>query len=123
MACARSSRMLACCCRFTGDTPRIGQKGLNEYWFPPDSPPTQITKLVVTPQSIGGDGQIAHVWGTDEVAWTTVQNGKTTSASHKICPRIRSRFGERKRRVASSGNLVCMDCVMKWASVATASTN
>ena len=39
-----------------GDKPRIGQKGLNEYWFPPDGPPTKITKLVVTPQSIGGDG-------------------------------------------------------------------
>jgi uncharacterized protein (TIGR02246 family) len=66
-----------------GDTPRIGQKGLNEYWFAPGAPPTQITKLVVTLQSIGGDGQIAYVWGTDEVAWTTVQNGKTTSSSHK----------------------------------------
>ena len=44
-----------------GDTPRIGQKGLNEYWFPPNSPATQITKLVVTPQRIGGDGQIAYV--------------------------------------------------------------
>jgi len=39
--------------------------------------------LIVTPQSIGGDGQIAYVWGTDEVAWTTAQNGKTTSSSHK----------------------------------------
>jgi len=66
-----------------GDKPRIGQKGLNEYWFSPDAPLTQITKLVVTPQNIGGDGEIAYVWGTDEVAWTTVQNGKTTSASHK----------------------------------------
>jgi uncharacterized protein (TIGR02246 family) len=66
-----------------GDKPRIGQEGLNEYWFPPDAPPTKITKLVVTPQSIGGDGQTAYVWGTHEVAWTTVQDGKTTSASHK----------------------------------------
>src|SRR5215813_3345943 len=66
-----------------GDKPRIGQKGLNEFWFPPDAPPTKITKLVVTPQSISGDGQIAYVWGTDEVAWTTEQNGKTISASHK----------------------------------------
>jgi uncharacterized protein (TIGR02246 family) len=65
-----------------GDIPRIGQKGLNEYWFPPNAPSTQITKLVVTPQSIGGDGQIAYAWGKDEVAWTTTQNGKTTSASH-----------------------------------------
>lgn len=66
-----------------GDTPRIGQEGLNEFWFPPNAPPSQITKLVVVPQSIGGDGQIAYVWGTDEVAWTTTQNGKSTSASHK----------------------------------------
>jgi ketosteroid isomerase-like protein len=65
------------------DKPRIGQTGLNEFWFPPGAPPTQITKLVVTPQSIGGDGQIAYVWGTDEVAWTTVQDGKTTHAAHK----------------------------------------
>src|SRR5271169_698771 len=61
-----------------GDKPRIGQKGLNEYWFPPNAPSTQITKLAVTPQSIGGDGEIAYVWGTDEVAWTTFQAGKTT---------------------------------------------
>lgn len=66
-----------------GDKPRVGQKGLNEYWFPPDAPPTTISKLVVTPQSIGGDGEIAYVWGTDEVAWTMQQNGKASSAAHK----------------------------------------
>jgi uncharacterized protein (TIGR02246 family) len=64
-------------------TPRVGQKGLNEFWFPPDAPSTQITKLIVTPENIGGDGQIAFAWGTDEVAWTTVQNGQTTYSSHK----------------------------------------
>lgn len=64
------------------DVPRIGQKGLNEFWFPPNAPPTQVTKLVVTLQSISGDGQIAYVWGTHEVAWTTVQDNKTVSASH-----------------------------------------
>jgi uncharacterized protein (TIGR02246 family) len=66
-----------------GDAPRIGQKGLNEYWFPSNAPPTRITKLIVTPQSIGGDGEIAYVWGTHEVVWTTVQDGKATSVSHK----------------------------------------
>lgn len=66
-----------------GDTPRVGQEGLNEYWFPPNAPPTKITKLEVKPESIGGDGQIAYVWGTDEVAWTMEQNGKKTSAEHK----------------------------------------
>lgn len=66
-----------------GDKPRIGHEGLKEFWFPPNAPPTQITKLVVTPQGIGGDGQIAYVWGTDDVAWTTVQDGKTVTASHQ----------------------------------------
>ena len=65
------------------DKPRIGQKGLNEFWFPPNAPPTKITKLVMKLESIRGDGQVAYVWGTHEVAWTTVQNGQTTNASHK----------------------------------------
>ena len=62
--------------------PRIGQQGLNEFWFPPNAPRTEITKLVVTIERLGGDGQIAYAWGTDEVAWTTAQDGKKTSAAH-----------------------------------------
>jgi uncharacterized protein (TIGR02246 family) len=60
----------------------IGQKGLNDFWFPPNAPPTKITKLAVTLESIGGDGQFAYAVGTHEVAWTTTQDGKTTSAAH-----------------------------------------
>jgi len=26
--------------------------------------------------------QMAYAWGTDEVAWTTVQAGQTTNSSH-----------------------------------------
>jgi uncharacterized protein (TIGR02246 family) len=63
--------------------PLIGQKGLNDFWFPPNAPPTKITKLVVTLENIGGDGQLAYAWGTHEVAWTTTQDSKTTSAAHK----------------------------------------
>ena len=66
-----------------GDKPRVGQKGLNEFWFPPNAPPTRITKLVMSVENIGGDGQLAYAWGRHEVAWTTEQNGKMTSASHK----------------------------------------
>lgn len=65
-----------------GDTPRIGQKGLNEYWFAPNSPLTTITRLVVTPKSIGGNGEVAYVWGNDEVAWTTTQDGQKRAQSH-----------------------------------------
>lgn len=64
------------------DTPKIGKQGMNAFWFPPDAPPTQVTKLVVTPRDIGGDSQIAYVWGTDEVAWTIVDKGKRTTSSH-----------------------------------------
>jgi len=66
-----------------GDPPRVGKKEMNAFWFPPNSPPTTVTKLVLTLTSIGGDGQIAHVWGTDEVAWTTVQDGKSVAASNR----------------------------------------
>src|SRR5262249_55172272 len=34
--------------------PRVGKKGLNEFWFPPDAPPSTVTKLVITIESIGG---------------------------------------------------------------------
>ena len=63
--------------------PRVGQQGLNEFWFPPNAPPTEITKLVLTIERLGGDGQIAYAWGTDEVAWTTEQDGKKSSSAHK----------------------------------------
>ena len=63
--------------------PWIGQQGLNEFWFPPNAPPTKITRLVLTLENIGGDGQIAYAWGTHEVAWTTTQGAATTSAAHK----------------------------------------
>jgi uncharacterized protein (TIGR02246 family) len=65
------------------DKPRVGQKGLNEFWFPPDAPTTTVTKLLLTPEGITGDGEIATAWGAFEVAWTTIQDGKTTSASHE----------------------------------------
>src|SRR5258708_905930 len=73
---------------FTDDTvllpphagkPCIGLKGLNDFWFPPNAPPTKITKLVVTLQSIGGDGQLPSTWGTHEVACTTAKSDQTTT--------------------------------------------
>ena len=66
-----------------GVRPRVGTKEMNEFWFPVDSPPTTVTRLILTLESIGGDRQIAYVWGTHEVAWTSVQDGKATSSSEK----------------------------------------
>jgi len=64
-------------------TPRVGRAGMDAFWFPPGAPPTRVTKLEVVIKGLGGDGQVAYVWGTDEVAWITEQNGKQTAASHK----------------------------------------
>lgn len=66
-----------------GGPPRVGKKEMNEFWFPPNTPPTTVTKLTLSLETIGGDGQIAYVWGTDEVAWSTVQEGKTSSSATK----------------------------------------
>jgi len=66
-----------------GGRPRVGKKELDEFWFAPGGPATTVTKLIVSIEQIGGDGEIAYVWGTDEVAWTTVQDGKTTSSANK----------------------------------------
>lgn len=66
-----------------GGRPRVGKKELDEFWFAPGTPPTKVTKLIVSIEKIGGDAEIAYAWGTDEVAWTTVQDGKTVSSANK----------------------------------------
>ena len=63
--------------------PRVGRSGMDAFWFPPGAPPTKVTKLTLVIKDIGGDGRIAYVWGTDEVAWVTVQDGKESITSHK----------------------------------------
>ena len=64
-------------------TPRIGRSGMDAFWFPPGAPPTKVTRLELIIKDIGGDSKIAYVWGTDEVAWITEQDGKQITASHK----------------------------------------
>lgn len=66
-----------------GDRARVGKKELDEFWFSPGWRATTVTKLIVSIERIGGNGEIAYVWGTDEVAWRTVEGGKTTSSANK----------------------------------------
>lgn len=66
-----------------GDPPRVGRNELNAFWFPPDAPPSKILKLKLDIKDIGGNAQIAYVWGFDEVAWSTTQEGKTKTVSNK----------------------------------------
>jgi|SRR5215472_3697098 len=66
-----------------GDQPRVGKKQLDEFWFAPNVPPTTVTRLTLSIENIGGDGQLAYVWGHFEVGWTVVQHGKATTSSNK----------------------------------------
>lgn len=66
-----------------GDQPRVGRKQLDEFWFAPNLPPTTVTKLTLSIENIGGDAQLAYVWGHFEVGWKTVQDGKTITSSNK----------------------------------------
>ncbi len=63
--------------------PRLGRTGMDAFWFPAGAPKTKVTKLEVVIKDVGGDGQVAYVWGTDEVEWITEQDGRQTTASHK----------------------------------------
>ena len=55
-----------------GDPPVRGMTNIRAYWFPPTPPqPTTITGLDLTIDGIGGNGELAYVWGHDTVSWTT----------------------------------------------------
>ena len=54
-----------------GVEPVAGMRAISHFWWPADSPPTTVTKLEMTAQEIGGQGDIAYVWGRAEVVWTT----------------------------------------------------
>ena len=65
-----------------GAKPVIGTEAITKYWWPRGGPPTTITKLDVTVDQLGGDCQIAHAHGHDDVGWTVQENGATKTYGH-----------------------------------------
>ncbi len=65
-----------------GAVPVVGIAAIQSYWWPPEAPPTAITKLEITTEGLQGDCRIAHVYGRDDVAWTTVEKGATKRSGH-----------------------------------------
>jgi uncharacterized protein (TIGR02246 family) len=65
-----------------GAKPVIGTDAITNYWWPRGGPPTTITKLDITVEQLGGDCQIAHAHGRDDVAWTVQENGTTKTYGH-----------------------------------------
>ena len=53
-----------------GVDPVIGSRAIREFWFPPDSPPTEVSHMVNTITEILGSGDLAVVWGRSELEFT-----------------------------------------------------
>jgi uncharacterized protein (TIGR02246 family) len=62
--------------------PVIGREAMRNYWWPAGGPPIKITKFEVTCEQVGGDGQIAYVFGRDELSWTMEENGAEKNHSN-----------------------------------------
>jgi uncharacterized protein (TIGR02246 family) len=65
-----------------GAAPVVGTAAITKYWWPPDAPPTRVTKLEITTEDLGGDCQVAYVSGRDDVGWSVVENGLTKTYGH-----------------------------------------
>jgi uncharacterized protein (TIGR02246 family) len=65
-----------------GAAPVVGTSAITQYWWPPDGPPTTITRLDISVEHLGGDCQVAFVSGHDDVRWTAVENGVTKTHGH-----------------------------------------
>jgi uncharacterized protein (TIGR02246 family) len=65
-----------------GAAPVVGTAAITQYWWPPDAPPTTITRLDITVEHLGGDCQVAFASGHDDVWWTVVENGVTKTHGH-----------------------------------------
>ena len=60
----------------------VGMAAMTKYWWPPDSPPTRITKLDISVEGVDGDGQVATAHGRDDVQWTQIEGGVTRTYGH-----------------------------------------
>lgn len=65
-----------------GARPVAGTAAITKYWWPPEGPPTKITKLEISLEGLDGDCRVAYVHGKDDVAWTMVVDGVTKAYGH-----------------------------------------
>ena len=65
-----------------GARPIEGTDAIKAYWWPAGAPPSTITKLDISIEGLGGDGQVAFSHGRDDVAWTQDDKGATRAYGH-----------------------------------------
>lgn len=61
-----------------GLEPVVGMEAIKRFWWPPDGPPTTITRFEAAIDEIGGCGTIAYARGRTEVEWTVEDQGKAS---------------------------------------------
>lgn len=59
-----------------GVEPRVGKAAIEEFWFPPNSPPTQINEFELEVEDIRGEGGMAVARGKHKLVWTTTKDGR-----------------------------------------------
>ena len=65
-----------------GAAPIVGTTAITSYWWPPDGPPTTITRLDITVDGLQGGGEFASAYGRDDVEWTQREGGETRAHGH-----------------------------------------
>jgi uncharacterized protein (TIGR02246 family) len=65
-----------------GAEPVIGLEKIKEYWWPKDAPRTEILQLDISVDRVEGDACFAYARGTDNVAWSSMQDGKIKKTRH-----------------------------------------
>ena len=60
-----------------GVAPVVGKDAIQAFWFPPDAPPTKVTRIVNSVTEVDGQGDLAFVWGRSELVFE--YDGKTYS--------------------------------------------
>jgi uncharacterized protein (TIGR02246 family) len=58
-----------------GVEPVVGKAAMRAFWWPPGAPPTTVTRFELTPDDIGGDGDLGYIRGRFELAYEIVNNG------------------------------------------------
>lgn len=58
-----------------GVEPVVGHDAIRTFWWPPDVPPTPVSRFELTPHELGGDGDLGYVWGHFVLAFETDIHG------------------------------------------------
>jgi ketosteroid isomerase-like protein len=58
-----------------GVQPAVGEAAVRAFWWPPDGPPTTVTRFELTPREAGGSGDVGFVWGYFILEYETEVDG------------------------------------------------